>query len=306
MEEEDADSNMSQSGESLYDCNQLNFPYINATSVFAETSEHSTTSSDDSLYQEHLWQMYHETNSNASGQSSEDVAPGPSTPPDRSQEKHTWMKLKDDIWKQVEGLDCYFVTICEGSDPPPYAITHLPASSWEPMVPVSGISEDTIQAKAQEPTSPSEGKHSQPSIRGAITPAKGHGKGRPPPPSWKSGHLPNYICKLPAVLEVSGPGSPYGIPPKAMSHCKPPPVKEPPFYVKRPASEQPLIKTPPPPNIIMKKPPLPVELAANISTPKPKVGHYVKPRPPVLEPMFSHVVPLNPTYPPRYIGPEQW
>ena len=49
MDEEDAGSN---SSDSPVDCNSLEWPYINAPSVFEGTSAHTTTSSDESLEQD--------------------------------------------------------------------------------------------------------------------------------------------------------------------------------------------------------------------------------------------------------------
>ena len=260
-EEEDFASNSSTSTESLVDCNTLNWPYFNAPSVFPETTDHSTTSSDESLYVGQLYQIAREFSDDEWAEEFRGAALLPA-------EEQAWMKLKGAFCPPGDPAFGYsYLCIPEGTAPPAGG-TYLPASSWEPMVPDTGTSEDTIGAKAPPATSPSSGYDPQPTMKsGASEPAKNMSCVQPTP-AFRSGNLPNYVVKnAPFAVPLPPPGLPFGIPPKAC-HYHFPKKKPPP----------PLPNMEPPPNLSFGQ-------TQPVSGPQPSTMQVPKKKPPPLHPM---------------------
>ena len=167
---------------------------MNVLGQFPGTSDHSTTSSDESLYlislmptADELWAV----------DDHENVVPPEvytAAPKARGDEEFPpWMGLRRDLWWPSTGYGYFRIP---PGQIPPLGAAYLPASSWEPMVAEAALPEP-LHPKPTEPKSPSITLPSQPSIRGASEPASGTPPINGPSAIYASKCLPNFVCKMP-------------------------------------------------------------------------------------------------------------
>ena len=167
----DEDSNSPTNSEWGASCNDMNLPFMNAESFYIGTSDHSTES-DNSLYQEELWQIARDFSDVGSpeefrvaqlAREAEQMWLGANNefgpPPCPPSGQYEFLPVPKSI-PQIR---------------PRFSGGYLPASSWEPAVldpTLQWTSEGTIQVKAPTEASPSSGYDPQPGMKsGAPEPA---------------------------------------------------------------------------------------------------------------------------------------